>query len=678
MYASIALVDFSHMLVCNFSALGPELTADNTLAELHALRANTEHVIITLDAKPYYRNKIHEDYKKRPPRDPQLVSIWERCIDRVRDEGYQIAKAPGEEADDVMGTLAARYVELGCKDVRLVTQDKDVLQLVNEHVRVFYPITGKRGEFEIRGPDYVMKAHGVKPADFALFLAMTGDTIDRIPGVKGWGPKTAAKYINGYGADLTGKHAEIIAEITNGLVAADRTAKIEEKQLSAEWRNFQAGVATLGKWLILTTARVPVVLERPAESYLEKLESRFPEEEQPVEEGEFVDEGAPSAEELEEERLAMDAERQALANELPVGQRMVVTKETGITVIEQDFLTGETQREPAERRAAMAAEADRVLPMPPVHDPAKMIVGKDPKADAVLAELAAKKTASPSSGSASASSGAHPTGSTPPAGGGSSTVPSRQAPPASASRPAAAPSGAGAASSPPAATQPAPAQQSAPQPSGRVELVPSSRGPAKPKDDLGEPEVLAITPFAAPNWALSTQPHSAGQAFAIAKRLHQSGLWTQRFKTEAQVAAIILRGRELGIGMTTALEAFYIVRGRPFASAQLISGLAEQDKNHEYAMLLELTEKRAVIEIKHKRQPKAVPWEYTIDEADRLGLLKPSPETGGLSQWVLRPKTMLAKTVKVIGERYMFPAATLGLHPIEMEPEAQHLVKDEE
>ncbi|HEX5768042.1 MAG TPA: hypothetical protein VFX94_07395 [Burkholderiales bacterium] len=207
--------------------------------------------------------------------------------------------------------------------------------------------------------------------------------------------------------------------------------------------------------------------------------------------------------------------------------------------------------------------------------------------------------------------------------------------------------------------------------------MPTSQGPAKPKlkDDLGEPEILAITPVAAPNWALSTQPHSAGQAFAIAKRLHQSGLWTQRFKTEAQVAAIILRGRELGIGMTTALEAFYIVRGRPFASAQLISGLAEQDKNHDYAMLKHLDTKRAVVEIKHKRQPKPVDWEYTIDEAEKLGLLAPSKETGGLSQWVLRPKTMLAKTVRVIGERYMFPAATLGLHALEMEPEAQHLVK---
>jgi 5'-3' exonuclease len=664
MFESIALVDFSHMLVCNFSALGPELTADNTLAELHALRANTEHVIITLDAKPYYRNKIHEDYKKRPPRDPQLVSIWERCIERVRDEGYQIAKAPGEEADDVMGTLAARYVELGCKDVRLVTQDKDVLQLVSEHVRVFYPITGKRGEFEIRGPDYVMKAHGVKPADFALFLAMTGDTSDHIPGIKGWGPKTAAKYINGYGADLTGKHAEIIAEITNGLVAADRTAKIEEKQLSAEWRNFQAGVATLGKWLILTTARTNVALERTAESYLEKLESRFPEEEQPIEEGEFVDDGAPTAEELEEER-------QRMAAELPVDPAPEETRSAADRqVAAARAMTPAQHDELAEKRAAEMA----------AHDPAKMIVGKDPKADEVLRELAAKKPAGGSSGSTSASTTPTAGATTPPPAATTSTAPSHQAQTASASRPAAAPSGAGAASSPPAATQPAPAQQSAPQPSGRVEVVPSSQGPAKPKPKPeidGEPEILAITPFAPPSWALATQPHSAGHAFAIAKRLWKCGLYS-KFKNEDQVAAVMLRGRELGIGMTTALEAFYVVRGRPFASAQLISGLAEQDRNHDYAMLMHLDEKRAVVEIKHKRQPKAVPWEYTIDEADKLGLLKPSPETGGLSQWVLRPKTMLAKTVRVIGERYMFPGATLGLHAIEMEPELQHMVKADE
>ncbi len=646
MFESIALVDFSHMLVCNFSALGPELTADNTLAELHALRANTEHVIITLDSKPYHRNKIHEDYKKRPPRDPQLISIWERCIDRVRDDGYQIAKAPSEEADDVMATLAARYVAMGCKDVRLVTQDKDVLQLVSEHVRVFYPITGKRGEFEIRGPEFVMKEWGVKPADFALFLAMMGDASDHIPGIKGWGKKTAAKYINGYGADLTGKHAEIIAEITNGLVAADRTAKIDEKQLSAEWRNYQAGVAELGKWLILTTARTTVALERPPESYLEKLESRFPEEEQPVEEGEVVDDGAPSADELEAEAEMMRQERAAMAAELPVGPLAIPS---------------EPVPDPAVRRAEMAALADKVLPLQK-----EMVIGKDPKADDVLRELAAKQAAAGSSGSTSAPT-AQP-----------ASAPSAPAPTTShGSQPAH--SVAGAASPPRSATPPATAPSpSSPQPSGRVELVPSSRGPAKPKPEIdGEPEVLAITPFAPPNWALATQPHSAGHAFAIAKRLWKCGLYG-KFKNEDQVAAVMLRGRELGIGMTTALEAFYVVRGRPFASAQLISGLAEQDKNHDYAMLMHLDEKRAVVEIKHKRQPKAVPWEYTIDEADKLGLLKPSPETGGLSQWVLRPKTMLAKTVRVIGERFMFPGATLGLHAIEMEPELQHMVKADE
>ncbi len=656
MYASIAIVDFSHMLVCNFSALGPELAGDNTLAELHALRASTEHVVIALDSKPYYRNRIHEDYKKRPPRDPALISIWERCIDRVRDEGYQIAKAPNEEADDVMATLTAEFLAMGCKDVRLVTQDKDVLQLVNEHVRVFYPITGKRGEFEIRTADWVMKEWGVKPADFALFLAMMGDTSDHITGIKGWGKKTAAKYINGYGADLTGRPIEIIEEITKGLQAADRTAKIDEKTLSAEWRNYQAGLAELGKWLILTTARVPVALEKPAASYLEKLENRFADEEQALDDyaNETVDESEPTAEELEAERLVMAASLPVDPVKLPHGFQ--TTGEPGVFT---KTIVAEPPREPAERRAAIAAEADRVLPLPP-------IIGKDPKADAVLAELAASQTRANSP----------------------STSTAQKNPPAAASTSspvtAAAPSSAGAsASSQSAATPPEPAkgnpsQPSAPPPSGRSEIVPPSRGPAKPKDDLGEPEVLAITPYAAPSWALSTQPHSAGQAFAIAKRLHQSGLWTARFKTEAAVAAIILRGRELGIGMTTALEAFYIVRGRPFASAQLISGLAEQDKNHHYAMLVELTEKRAVCEIKHHQQPRAVTWEYTIDEADRLGLLAPSKETGGPSQWVLRPKTMLAKTVKVIGERFMFPAATLGLHPIEMEPEAQHLVKDEE
>jgi hypothetical protein len=201
-------------------------------------------------------------------------------------------------------------------------------------------------------------------------------------------------------------------------------------------------------------------------------------------------------------------------------------------------------------------------------------------------------------------------------------------------------------------------------------VVPATQGPPKPRGDyFEEPPIAAITPYAAPCWELSTQPASAGHAFAIAKRLHNSRLYMKKFQTPEQIGVIILRGRELGLGMTTALDAFHMIEGVPHAAAQLISALAEQDKDHDYAMLLELDDVHCVVEIKHKRQPKPVLWKYHIDQAHKLGLTAPSRRTGRDSQWVLRPQTMLAKTAKVIGHRFMFPGRTLGLHALETSPE---------
>jgi hypothetical protein len=224
------------------------------------------------------------------------------------------------------------------------------------------------------------------------------------------------------------------------------------------------------------------------------------------------------------------------------------------------------------------------------------------------------------------------------------------------------------------ATQPAPAASAAP---AAAEVVPKTQGPRK-ASVLDEPPMAEIVPYAPPNWALSTQPSSAGHAFSIAVKLHNSRRWQGRHDSPEQIAAVILRGRELGIGMMTALDAFHVIQGRVCASSQLISALAENDQNHEYTMLLELDEKHAIVEIKHKKQPKPVRWEYTIGEAEALGLLLPSKRTGEPSQWVKRPKTMLAKTARANGHRFMFPGSTLGLHSLETESDSQHLVSNDD
>src|SRR5688572_15245736 len=99
--ASIALVDYSHCLVVNYNAAGPENAASATLQQLAAVRSSTAHVVLALDSKPYRRTAAYPDYKKGRKVDPELVAIWERTLERVQADGYQVARAPHEEADDV-------------------------------------------------------------------------------------------------------------------------------------------------------------------------------------------------------------------------------------------------------------------------------------------------------------------------------------------------------------------------------------------------------------------------------------------------------------------------------------------------------------------------------------------------------------------------------------------------
>jgi len=101
----------------------------------------------------------------------------------------------GQEADDVMATLAARAVQLGAT-VRLATSDKDLMQLVDERVRIVPP-TKTEEELDAAG---VAAKTGVRPEQIVDWLALIGDAADNIPGVNGIGPKTAAKLLAQFGS----------------------------------------------------------------------------------------------------------------------------------------------------------------------------------------------------------------------------------------------------------------------------------------------------------------------------------------------------------------------------------------------------------------------------------------------------------------------------------------------
>jgi 5'-3' exonuclease len=669
--ASIALVDFMHMLTVHFKSTaneaGPNDAGQRTLNDLAAIRSSSAHVIVCLDSPPYWRKSVFPEYKAGREREPEFGAIVKWTVERLHADGYNVAAAPGEEADDVIASLATIYSEeYGVEDVRIVGADKDALQLVNEQVRCFVP--KGRGEFEIRGPEFVKEKYGVEPKDFALMLGIMGDTSDKIPGIRGIGEVGASKLINAY-KDPAGMAVACTAAVS----AAQMSGK-----LPAFWRNYAAGMAELPKWIKLTTLNRAAQLDKHPLKYLEKLPMLKLVEDEPSDAddsgfggafGEPADLMTP--EEMEEERRLMDATRAELAASLPVDPPKPPARDQRQEAPENAARIEAGNA--AERARPAARELDRhgvkrpdasVMDHVELNDELRKICATD-------LVYRAPETLSATQRVLVAAWSAEIDARVPPESQATIRKLGEQLGKEGAAHNAAPVVSAGA----------APATTTAHASASTAEVVPPTQGPQRqPRkaDALEEPAMQAIVPYAAPSWMLSTQPASAGQAFAIAVKLHNSRRWIGRHDNPEQIAAVILRGRELGIGMMTALDAFHVIKGKVCASSQLISALAENDPNHEYTMLVELDEKHALVEIKHKKQPKPVQWSYTVDEAAVLGLLAPSPKTGEPSQWVKRPKTMLAKTAKANGHRFMFPGSTLGLHSLETEVDGQEHVGNDD
>jgi 5'-3' exonuclease len=201
MYKSIALVDLSCLFKRIFEA-SPNKGAENTLDALVRIAERVEHTVLCLDAPPYKRKEIFPEYKahrEEPTTTERYQKRW--LYEQLEERGFQMAKVPGQEADDVIATLARIYGE-SCPDVWLVGADKDLAQCVTDNVRVLCPPHGERAE-EFRGPKEVKAKYEVWPAQIPLWLALVGDKSDNIPGVKGIGQVKAAGLIGEY-KTLTG------------------------------------------------------------------------------------------------------------------------------------------------------------------------------------------------------------------------------------------------------------------------------------------------------------------------------------------------------------------------------------------------------------------------------------------------------------------------------------------
>jgi DNA polymerase I len=159
------------------------------------------HVAVAFDrGEPTFRHEQYVEYKatrKETPADfrSQLSLIFE-VLDVL---GIQRLSVPGYEADDLIATLATQAQDGDDMDVLIVTGDRDVLQLVTDHVTVLYTMRGI-SEMARFTPAAVEAKYGLTPAQYPDFAALRGDPSDNLPGIPGVGEKTATRWIAEFGS----------------------------------------------------------------------------------------------------------------------------------------------------------------------------------------------------------------------------------------------------------------------------------------------------------------------------------------------------------------------------------------------------------------------------------------------------------------------------------------------
>ncbi|MCX7760611.1 MAG: 5'-3' exonuclease [Hydrogenothermaceae bacterium] len=157
---------------------------------------NPEYVAAVFDSKgKTIRHMQFTEYKANRKETPDSLSIQIPYIKEILNTlNIKIVKKEGFEADDIIATLAKDAEKKGF-EVIVVTPDKDMLQLVNDKIKVFNPVSEI-----LYDSQKVKEKYGIEPNQFVDYLSLIGDPVDNVPGIKGVGPKTASELLNKYGS----------------------------------------------------------------------------------------------------------------------------------------------------------------------------------------------------------------------------------------------------------------------------------------------------------------------------------------------------------------------------------------------------------------------------------------------------------------------------------------------
>lgn len=166
------------------------------------------YLIAAMDSKTKtFRHEMYPEYKATRNKTPEdLLAQIPWICDILTSLGVPVLQCDGYEADDIIATVAKKCEKEG-RQCRILSGDKDLMQLVNETTQILKPESGA-STWKITGVDGVKMEWGVEPAQLLDLLALYGDTADNIPGVTGVGVKTAAKLLSDY-KNLDGIYANI-------------------------------------------------------------------------------------------------------------------------------------------------------------------------------------------------------------------------------------------------------------------------------------------------------------------------------------------------------------------------------------------------------------------------------------------------------------------------------------
>ena len=184
---------------------------------------NVSHIAVIFDSgSKTFRNDIYPEYKaNRPPCPEDLIPQFSIVRESAEALNISILEKIGFEADDIIATIAKKSAKEGF-EVVIVSSDKDLMQLIDENIKMFDAMKNKMVSF-----NEVQEKFSVEPSKVLEVLSLIGDSSDNVPGVRGIGPKTASELINQF------ENLENLYENLDKIKQEKRRAMLEENKSNA-------------------------------------------------------------------------------------------------------------------------------------------------------------------------------------------------------------------------------------------------------------------------------------------------------------------------------------------------------------------------------------------------------------------------------------------------------------